>query len=116
MTPAQLSVAAWLKERLEGMGTRPFSLKVPYWRRVPLTEPPRPEARVKGVRAVERWVWLKSVQTLSPAWKRVTLGPTLMMVPDPSERGFTEVVQGKGYCPSLRVNRYQLNGGLLISD
>jgi hypothetical protein len=69
-----------------------------------LTEPPRPEARVKGVRAGERWVWLKRVQTLSPAWKRVTLGPTLTMVPEPSERGFMEVVQGKGYCPSFRVS------------
>ena len=51
------------------------------------------------MRAGERWVWLKRVQTLSPAWNRVTLGPTLMIVPEPSERGFMEVAQGKGYCP-----------------
>lgn len=40
---AQESVLASAKSKLEGAGTRPFSLKTPYSASVPFTTPPSPD-------------------------------------------------------------------------
>jgi hypothetical protein len=70
------------KERVEpssqlrdgGMSTRPFSLKVPYSRRVPTMTPPRHVATVRWSRGPPMWPWLKSVTTFRARLESCDLG------------------------------------------
>lgn len=96
---AQGRVLPCLKSNDSGIFTSPFSLKAPYWRRVPSRAPPRPVPTSATVIFPARCDWLKRVRTASPFLKRETRGPVATMVPAPSDAGTIGRAIGNGYLP-----------------
>ncbi len=115
VTAAHGSVLPCLKSKVVGILTKPDSSNAPYCLRVPSIPPPSPLLRSARCMGPAMWVWLKSVRTRSPFWKRVTRGPVATTVPAPSEAGMMGRSIGKPYLPYRRRMSQRWRGGIWVT-